>query len=135
MKRGLLGREKGQMAYQEICMTWWLRKIQSGAVSVGHRYWCLSVLASYGIKCDIPEDEVLTDALELLPMFDNISDDEHNHFTKRECTGRNEYVPRKLCHIQQSRGGACQRYIRTAEQAERKKARATYQNYECYSRD
>ena len=24
---------------------WWLRKIQSGAVSVGHRYWCLSVLA------------------------------------------------------------------------------------------
>lgn len=53
-------------------------------MSVGHRYWCLSVLASYGIKCDIPEDEVLTDALELLPMFDNISDDEHNHFTKRD---------------------------------------------------
>ena len=52
-------------------------------VSVGHRYWCLSVLASYGIKCDIPEDEVLTDALELLPMFDDISDDEHNRFTKR----------------------------------------------------
>lgn len=53
-------------------------------MSVGHRYWCLSVLASYGIKCDIPEDEVLTDAMELLPMFDNISDDEHNRFTKRD---------------------------------------------------
>ena len=53
-------------------------------MSVGHRYWCLSVLASYGIKCDIPEDEVLTDALKLLPMFDNISDDEHNRFTKRD---------------------------------------------------
>ena len=51
---------------------------------MGHRYWCLSVLASYGIKCDIPEDEVLTDALELLPMFDDISDDEHNRFTKRD---------------------------------------------------
>lgn len=53
-------------------------------MSVGHRYWCLSVLASYGIKCDIPEDEVLTDALELLPMLDHISDDEHNRFTKRD---------------------------------------------------
>lgn len=42
------------------------------------------MLASYGIKCDIPEDEVLTDALELLPMFDDISDDEHNRFTKRD---------------------------------------------------
>lgn len=72
------------MAYQEDLYDWWLRKIQSGAVSVGHRYWCLSVLASYGIKCDIPEDEVLTDALELLPMFDDISDDEHNRFTKRD---------------------------------------------------
>ena len=30
------------------------------------------------------EDEVLTDALELLPMFDDISDDEHNRFTKRD---------------------------------------------------
>ena len=53
-------------------------------MSVGHRYWCLSVLASYGIKCDIPEDKVLTDALELLPMFDSISDDEHNRFTQRD---------------------------------------------------
>lgn len=53
-------------------------------MSVGHRYWCLSVLASYGIKCDIPEDEVLTDALELLPMLDHISDDDHNRFTKRD---------------------------------------------------
>lgn len=53
-------------------------------MSVGHRYWCLSVLASYGIKCDVPEDEVLTDALKLLPMFDKISDDEHNRFTKRD---------------------------------------------------
>ena len=42
------------------------------------------MLAFYGIKCDIPEDEVLTDALELLPMFDDISDDEHNRFTKRD---------------------------------------------------
>ena len=63
---------------------WWLKKIQSGTVSVGHRYWSLSVLASYGIKCDIPEDEVMSDALELLPLLDDISDDDHNRFTKRD---------------------------------------------------
>ena len=83
-KRVVRGEKKGRWHIKRDLYDWWLRKIQSGEVSVGHRYWCLSVLASYGIKCDIPEDEVLTDALELLPMFDNISDDEHNHFTKRD---------------------------------------------------
>ena len=83
-KRVVRGEKKGRWHIKRDLYDWWLRKIQSGEVSVGHRYWCLSVLASYGIKCDIPEDEVLTDALELLPMFDNISDDEHNRFTKRD---------------------------------------------------
>ena len=82
--RVVRGEKKGRWHIKRDLYDWWLRKIQSGAVSVGHRYWCLSVLASYGIKCDIPEDEVLTDALELLPMFDDISDDEHNRFTKRD---------------------------------------------------
>ena len=45
---------------------------------------CSTAMRRYGIKCDIPEDEVLTDALELLPLFDNISDDEHNRFTQRD---------------------------------------------------
>ena len=83
-KRIVRGEKKGRWHIKRDLYDWWRRKIQSGAVSVGHRYWCLSVLASYGIKCDIPEDEVLTDALELLPMFDDISDDEHNRFTKRD---------------------------------------------------
>ena len=83
-KRIVRGEKKGRWHIKRDLYDWWLRKIQSGAVSAGHRYWCLSVLASYGIKCDIPEDEVLTDALALLPMFDNISDDEHNRFTKRD---------------------------------------------------
>ena len=32
----------------------------------------------------MPEDEVLSDALELLPMLDQISDDDHNRFTRRD---------------------------------------------------
>ena len=83
-KRIVRGEQKGRWHIKRDLYDWWLRKIQGGEVSVGHRYWCLSVLASYGIKCDIPEDEVLTDALELLPMLDHISDDEHNRFTKRD---------------------------------------------------
>ena len=62
---------------------WWLRKIKEGA-SVGHRYSCLCVLASYAVKCDIPEDELFTDAFSLLQFLDDLSDDEHNRFTKRD---------------------------------------------------
>ncbi|HEF6577089.1 TPA: hypothetical protein SAU01_001720, partial [Campylobacter jejuni] len=62
---------------------WWLRKIKEGA-SVGHRYSCLCVLASYAVKCDIPEDELFTDAFSLLQFLDDMSDDEHNRFTKRD---------------------------------------------------
>ena len=83
-KRIVQGERRERWHVKRDLYDWWLRKIQGGEVSVGHRYWCLSVLASYGIKCDIPEDEVLTDALELLPMLDSISDDEHNRFTKRD---------------------------------------------------
>lgn len=62
---------------------WWLRKIKEGA-SVGHRYSCLCVLASYAVKCDIPEDELFTDAFSLLQFLDDMSDDDHNRFTKRD---------------------------------------------------
>ena len=61
----------------------WLRKIKEGA-SVGHRYSCLCVLASYAVKCDIPEDELFTDAFSLLQFLDDMSDDEHNRFTNRD---------------------------------------------------
>lgn len=83
-KRIVRGEKRGRWHIKRDLYDWWLKKIWGGAVSVGHRYWGLSVLASYGIKCDIPEDEVLSDALELLPLLDNISDDEHNRFTKRD---------------------------------------------------
>lgn len=83
-KRVVRGEKKGRWHIKRDLYDWWLRKIQSGEVSVGHRYWCLSVLASYGIKCDIPEDELFTDAFSLLQFLDDMSDDEHNRFTKRD---------------------------------------------------
>lgn len=75
---------KGRWHIKRDLYDWWLEKIKSGAVTVGHRYWCLAVLASYGVKCDIPEDEVMSDALGLLSLLDELSDDDHNRFTKRD---------------------------------------------------
>ncbi len=62
---------------------WWIRKIKTEA-SAGHRYSCLCVLATYAVKCDIPEDELLTDALALFPFLDSLSDEKHGRFTKRD---------------------------------------------------
>ena len=83
-RRIVRGEKRGKWHIKRDLYDWWLRKIQSGEVTVGHRYWCLSVLASFAIKCDIPEDEVLTDALGLISLFDEMSDDDHNRFTKRD---------------------------------------------------
>lgn len=84
------GESRGRWHVKRDLYDWWLRKIQEGA-SVGHRYSCLCVLASYAVKCDIPEDELLTDALSLLPFMDGMSDDEHNRFTKRDVLDAMEF--------------------------------------------
>ncbi len=80
------GKRKGRWTVKRDLYDWWLRKIKdkTNGARVGHRYSCLSVLAAYGVKCDIDEDEVLNDALSLLPFLDEMSDDEHNRFTKRD---------------------------------------------------
>ena len=83
-KRIVRGEKKGRWHIKRDLYDWWLRKIQGGEVSVGHRYSCLCVLASYAVKCDIPEDELFTDAFSLLQFLDDMSDDEHNRFTKRD---------------------------------------------------
>lgn len=82
-KRIVQGERRERWHIKRDLYDWWLRKIKEGA-SVGHRYSCLCVLASYAVKCDIPEDELLTDAFSLLQFLDDMSDDEHNRFTKRD---------------------------------------------------
>lgn len=83
-KRIVRGENRGRWHIKRDLYDWWLKKLRKGGASVGHRYWCLSVLAAYAIKCDIPEDEVLSDALALVPILDIKSDDEHNRFTRRD---------------------------------------------------
>ena len=72
---------------------WWLRTLKSGA-KVGHRYWCLWILAIYAKKCSfydekknpnpVTREELEKDAWELLPILDEMTEKEDNHFTKTD---------------------------------------------------
>lgn len=53
---------------------WWKNKIVEGA-TYGHRYFCIMCLAIFAIKCDISEEELKRDALELVPILDRLSND------------------------------------------------------------
>lgn len=61
---------------------WWLRKLREGnEVKVHHRYWCILTLVIFGVKCNVPREEVLRDGLSLVPDFDRKSETVDNPFT------------------------------------------------------
>lgn len=69
---------------------WWKEEIQKGAV-VGHRYYCMMMLAIYARKCSmydpkhnpnpVTEEELKKDAFDLLDHMESLTDSEENHFT------------------------------------------------------
>ena len=63
---------------------WWHNTLLSAGdeIKVHHRYWCILTLVIYAVKCDIPRDEVLDDALALVPKMDSYTDTEDNRFTE-----------------------------------------------------
>lgn len=63
---------------------WWLKKLRDSKdeVKLSHRYWCILTLVVYGVKCDVPRDEVYIDALSLVDKFDKLTVSESNHFTR-----------------------------------------------------
>ena len=70
---------------------WWLRTLKSG-VKVGHRYWCLWILAIYAKKCSfydkdknpnpVTREELEKDAWDLMWYLDEMTESEDNHFTE-----------------------------------------------------
>ena len=60
---------------------WWKRKIVEGA-TYGHRFWCIMMLAIYGIKCDVPFEEVRQDAYGLQDYLNSLNRKEP--FTKSD---------------------------------------------------
>ena len=53
---------------------WWLR--QKDKVLGGHRYFYLMCMAIYGVKCNIPKEEVREDMLD---VFDYLADIDHSN--------------------------------------------------------
>ena len=73
----------------------WLQRIQT-EYSVGHRYWCVWVLAVTAMKCGISLEELERDAFGLIERFNK----DENPFTKEDVLAALEgYVVRGL-HIQ-----------------------------------
>lgn len=74
--------------YSEALYTSWLNRLQRGVeVSVGHRYWCLWILAAWAWNCRIPYARLQRDAYDLMDRFNEIPNDsgERVPFTIRDC--------------------------------------------------
>ena len=89
--------------YKERLYYYWLKRLQYGAdsgtgVSIGHRYWCIYILACWAFNCKIPFAQLQRDAYSLMENFNNLVDDEDKHvpFTIRDCNAAlNVYKERK----------------------------------------
>ena len=79
-RRVIQGQPKGTWTTKPDLYYWWLRKIHEGA-TVGHRYFCVMALAVYARKAGIPKEQLEKDALALIPLLDDMTEDENNHFT------------------------------------------------------
>lgn len=85
-KRIIQDKEKGSWTCKRDLYDWWLRKIKDEA-SVGHRYYCLMILAIYAIKSGISYEELEQDCFSLLDSFDEMSNEDKNRFTKKDIVG------------------------------------------------
>ena len=84
---------RGSWATNRAVYEWWKQRILEEAV-VGHRYYCMMMLAVYAIKCSkfdleknpipVTQEELERDCMELLTVFDEHSDDPKNPFTEKD---------------------------------------------------
>lgn len=84
------GETKGSWHVSRNVYEWWKGEILKGAV-VGHRYYCMMMLAIYARKCSmydpkhnpdpVTEEELKRDAFGLLDHMESLTDNEENHFT------------------------------------------------------
>jgi DNA-binding phage protein len=73
---------------------WWKRKIYTGA-TYHHRYFAIMCLAIYGVKCDVPFEQVQQDAYELIPYLNDINPDDP--FKKQDCDAALECYDKRYC--------------------------------------
>lgn len=80
-RRIVNGEQRGRWTVKRDLYDWWLRRIRD-EIRVGHRYHGIMTLAIYAKKCGIEEEELRQDAYSLLQIYDNLSCEEVNRFTK-----------------------------------------------------
>ena len=81
-----------QWVCKKALYTWWLNKIQqSDGARDGTRYNCVAVMFIYGIKCAVPFEEVLADAMGLIPLFDARTTKPDNQFTAKDVVAASKY--------------------------------------------
>lgn len=81
--------KRGAWAVNRAVYDWWLGQIRKGA-TVGHRYYCMMTLAIYARKCSqydekrnpdpVTREELERDCFSLVDQFDEMTDNESNHF-------------------------------------------------------
>lgn len=74
---------KGRWVCKRDLYDWWKRRITAEAV-VGHRYYCMMILAIYAVKCNIPQEELERDCFSLMGLFESRTDSDTNHFTEKD---------------------------------------------------
>lgn len=89
-KRIQRGEPKGVWHISRNVYEWWKDQIRKGAV-VGHRYYCMMMLAVYAQKCSmfdpkhnpdpVTREELEKDAFELMDHMESLTNSEENHFT------------------------------------------------------
>lgn len=82
-RRVVQGQPKGHWICKRDLYDWWLRRIKNETV-VGHRYYCMMMLCIYAIKCDISQEELEKDCMDLLTQFESMTKSDDNHFTIKD---------------------------------------------------
>lgn len=79
-------KEKKRWHIKRDLYDWWLTRLWNNQEPIvqGHRYFCMMALATYAVKCDIPEDELKNDAFALVKKMDKLTTTEDNHFTEED---------------------------------------------------
>ena len=66
------GKESGTWTVKRDLYDWWLRRIQT-ETTFGHRYFAIMCLAIFAAKCGISREELMADAISLIPAFNEIN--------------------------------------------------------------
>lgn len=80
------GLPAGRYTVSRKVYDWWFGRISGDATeaTVGHRYWCVHMLAAYADKCGVPREELEEDAFSLLEKFDDMATNPSERFTEND---------------------------------------------------